>query len=81
MEVRVRYVHGFCTNHRKAVLASERCGCFYCERFFNPSEITEWIDEEQTALCPLCDIDAVLPESKTYTLDSHLLAAMHEAWF
>lgn len=36
-------------------------GCFYCITIYGSSEIKEWIDGGQTALCPHCGIDSVLP--------------------
>jgi hypothetical protein len=44
------------------------------------SEIAEWIDDGQTALCPRCGIDSVLPviDGKP---DVVLLWAMHRYWF
>lgn len=60
--------HRGCSNHREAVLAAERCGCFYCCAEFEPSAVTDWVgpasDDMQagtTALCPRCGIDAVIP--------------------
>ena len=71
----------FCGFHRRLLERSARCGCFYCERLFSPSEIEAWTDREQTALCPHCGIDAVLPEVPLYVLDAELLREMHEAFF
>lgn len=56
--------HDHCSHHREGLLASARSGCFYCGAVFPPAEIQEWVDEQdgvgQTALCPRCDIDAVI---------------------
>ena len=37
------------------------CGCFYCKNIFYAVDITEWTDEGQTALCPYCGVDSVIP--------------------
>ena len=62
--------------HRRAVLAADLCGCFYCLFTFPPSSIVEWVDFDddgvgQTALCPRCGIDSVVPSkpSRPVTLD------------
>ena len=36
---------------------------FYCNRIFDAEKIHEWIDDEngQTAVCPFCGIDSVIP--------------------
>lgn len=37
------------------------CGCYYCQKTFQLNDITEWTDEGQTALCPYCGVDSVIP--------------------
>jgi ssDNA-binding Zn-finger/Zn-ribbon topoisomerase 1 len=70
--------HIFCDNHRGDLQG--QCGCFYCQQTFPASEITEWIDGEQSALCPKCGIDSVLPSTKT-RIDAEFLEAMYDKWF
>lgn len=89
MRFNLKQIHGECGWHEKAVLSSELCGCFHCLSVFSPSEIAEWIEEPEdcprgpgkTALCPRCDIDAVLPESEFYEITPELLKAMYQEWF
>ena len=73
--------HTFCENHRPELEKDERCGCFYCLRIFQPSEIHRWIDSRGTALCPYCGIDAVLGESSGYPITEEFLSAMKRYWF
>ena len=84
-------IHRFSAHHRPLVETAARCGCFYCEAVFTPEEIKDWVDwpggEEdsspgQTALCPRCGIDAVLPDCPpSIVLSSDLLADMRHHWF
>lgn len=82
-------VHNLSSSHRDAVLKSDRCGCFYCGSFFPASEVEEWTIEPGfgavTALCPRCEIDAVLPSSAVkeagFELDPALLSQMKDYWF
>ena len=51
------------TLHREALLRSEVAACYYCLEKYAPSAITEWCDgdnQNQTAICPRCGIDAVV---------------------
>lgn len=61
------------------------CGCFYCKRIFKVSEINEWIDDESgnTAVCPYCGIDSVIPESTDgeYELTQEILQEMNQRFF
>ncbi len=76
-------IRRFCTRHRALLAESETAGCFHCGALFDPSEITEWIDEADgrvadagvTAACPRCGMDAVLP-SAAVPLSPGLLAEM-----
>jgi hypothetical protein len=93
----LKELHNYSANHRKSIEASNMCGCFYCLTMFKPPEITEWVDryiprsgpakydfsEGQTALCPKCGIDAVLPDNTGYMVlyPEITLKAMSEYWF
>jgi hypothetical protein len=52
----------FCFRNRVKIAETTRCGCFYCQAVFLGSEVREWVDDERTALCPRCGIDAVLAD-------------------
>jgi len=36
------------------------CGCYYCCKTFQFCNITQWVDNGETALCPKCRIDSVV---------------------
>ena len=73
--------HELCTHHREALKNAVRCGCFYCKRIYDPREITAWIDRHDTALCPYCGIDSVIPETEEYPLTTAFLKKMYHVWF
>lgn len=75
-------LHDLCRDNKAAVERSRRCGCFHCLRTFPASEVKEWIDRMsgETALCPHCRIDSVLPGSET-TISKATLRRMHARWF
>ena len=45
------------------IFRNPKIGCYGCVNFFKASDITEWIDNGQTALCPICGIDAVVVQT------------------
>ena len=55
------------------------CGCFYCFKEFAFERIAERIDDNETALCPYCGVDAVLGFASP-TADEQLLHEMHDRW-
>jgi hypothetical protein len=64
-------------NHRVELDGSAHCGCFFCFRTFPASEIKTWIDKEQTALCPLCGIDAVIGTASGFKIDDRFLRKLN----
>lgn len=66
----------------------EQCGCFYCLKIFSPSEIKEWIEEEDPdngkggkAICPYCGVDSVIGDSSGIPVTLNFLSKMKKLWF
>jgi hypothetical protein len=69
-------------NNRKLIESGEPsdwCGCFYCLGLFRASHIKKWVGLTEdgrrietetnlgmTAICPLCGVDAVIPEGSAF---------------
>jgi hypothetical protein len=73
--------HEHCSLHRAELEASAICGCFYCGETFLPTAIGEWIDDNQTALCPKCTIDSVIGSASGFPIKPEFLTRMHDHWF
>jgi hypothetical protein len=73
--------HKHCSKHRKELEASTTCGCFHCLAEFPYSAIQQWTDNEQTALCPKCEIDSVIGDASGFPVDRQFLTWMNEHWF
>lgn len=77
--------HKHSSNHRTELLASYRCGCFFCLKAYPPGDITEWVDEIDgvgtTAICPHCGIDSVIGSESGFPIAPDFLAAMKAHWF
>ncbi len=72
--------------HKKEILQSDYCGCFYCREIYSPAEIKEWTDTskpegEHTALCPHCGIDSVIGSSSGFPITKEFLEQMNSHWF
>lgn len=83
-------IHRFCTSNRPLMERSSSAGCICCGATFAPSEVRNWVPEYdpvtrqrtgETASCPRCGKDSVLPSAAPVTLNAHLLAAMQSYWF
>src|SRR5207249_281243 len=80
-ETAIRSAHEHCIRHRLEVMKSDVCGCFHCLAIYSPSRITEWVDEEQTALCAECGIDSVIGDRSGFPIAPEFLAEMKRHWF
>jgi len=76
-ESRLREAHGYSFKNARLVSESDECACFYCLNRFKPGDVYSWCDNSQTALCPRCCVDSVLPGR--YADD--FLVAMKRFWF
>jgi len=74
--------HEHSANHRPQLEASNLAGCFFCCATYSPSQIEEWVDDETTALCPKCGIDAVIGGASGFPIgDGKFLKEMNGIWF
>lgn len=65
---------------------SQTCGCCYCGRIFDASEITAEdvvteLGSEPTVWCPYCGIDAVFGDGCGITPTSSLFKRMYNIYF
>lgn len=68
----------------KSILDTSKCvGCFHCMTQFDASEITSYIENGETAECPFCDIDAVMPLAPFNNQQDRtdVLQQMHDYFF
>lgn len=71
----------YSANHRVQVLNSAFCGCFHCLTIFQPSEIIEWCDKAQTAICPHCNIDAIIGSGSGHKITDEFLNELNQQYF
>jgi hypothetical protein len=69
--------HKLSSHHRDQVIKTYEVSCFYCLKKYKSKEIKEWCDKGDTAICPKCGIDAVLP----FNMGTEALKDMHDHWF
>lgn len=73
--------HKYCYRNREMLEKDKKCGCFYCCKVYDPKEIDEWCDDDDTAICPHCGIDSVISESSGYPMTEKFLKEMYKYWF
>ncbi len=80
-EREMKALHDKCSENRELLTQAPRAACFYCRSRFHPSTITEWIGLRARALCPICGIDSVLPDTDAEPITDAMLVDMNRYWF
>jgi len=77
--------YNYCTGNRKMIEKDKKCGCFACLTIFDTDEIKKWklyeSTDTETAICPLCGVDAIISESSGYPITIKFLVGMFKYWF
>ncbi len=79
--IHIKEAHKHSSRHRSELSNSKVCGCFYCTDIFDCKNIQEWVDDDDTALCPTCGIDSVIGSASGYPINEEFLQAMKQFWF
>ncbi|NQY38032.1 MAG: hypothetical protein HRT37_24405 [Alteromonadaceae bacterium] len=72
----VEQMHDLSINN-KLTIQNTKCACFYCLKTFDGSDVVRFIDNGNTARCPACGTDAVLPR----IVDIDTLKELHKHYF
>ncbi|MGN0967121.1 MAG: cytoplasmic protein [Candidatus Coprovivens sp.] len=73
--------HKTSSHNKDLVKRSKICACFHCRTWFSSKEVNRWIPGEETAICPRCGIDSVIPDASGIQQDRDFVAEMHRYWF
>jgi hypothetical protein len=76
MTIKIEQAAKIAFKNRKLLADYKEVGCYYCLSIFKPEEIVAYTDKDETAICPRCNIDSVIP-----TTDEKILKTCHEYWF
>ena len=75
------------TQHNRAAVQDDRvCGCAHCLNFFPGMSVRSWVNvsedptewADDTAACPFCGHDAVLPSVSGWPMSVPFFYALHE---
>jgi len=67
--------------NKTALESVAKAGCYQCLEIYETKEIKEWTDQGQTALCPKCHVDSVIPSSSFNELTKEKLEEIKKYWF
>ena len=72
--------HEHTMGNRQEIERSMKCACFDCGEIYDASEVTEWTDNGNTALCPHCGMDCVMGDAAGYEFTTQFLRVMRQRW-
>jgi hypothetical protein len=81
VDMKLEGLHKKSINNKSNIDSETLCGCFYCETIFLGDKVSNYIDEGQTALCPICNVDSVIASDKKEIVNQSILKAMHSKYF
>jgi hypothetical protein len=81
INTRLEAAHRHCMASEDELRQSKAAECFYCKSIFPAAAVTQFLENEHTALCPGCMIDSVLGDASGFPIAPDFLAEMHQYWF
>lgn len=75
--------HKHSSAHKREILSSDICGCFYCLETYPPTEITNGLERDGSmcAICPKCGLNSVIGSASGYPITKEFLTKMRDYWF
>lgn len=67
--------------NKSSIKSCNNCGCYNCKKIFSTKEIQKWTDGWETAICPKCEIDSIIPDADDFELNEKSLNEIHNYWF
>lgn len=76
-----RQLPSFVFKNKSLLSISRNAGCYHCCKIFKADEVKEFTDEGETALCPICKVDAIIFDCIGYELTESNLQKSYKYWF
>lgn len=67
--------------NKNIISQSNKVGCYHCCKTFNYSDIKNFTDNDQTALCPFCSVDCIIADSQGVNISEEFLIKAKKFWF
>lgn len=80
-ESKLEILHAYSSHNRDLIMSANKCYCFHCLKVVESRMVNEYIDDNQTALCPYCHVDTLIPDSIDQLIDDEAIEKMHKYWF
>jgi hypothetical protein len=67
--------------NKKVIEQSANVGCYCCCKIFDPKEIKQYTDGDQTCICPHCNADCLVGDKSGFILNEEILNSAKKYWF
>jgi len=71
----------FAIKNKTLVDSSNNVGCFHCMKMIDKTTITQFTDNGQTVICPLCSIDSVIGDACGLEINEQNLIQANNFWY
>lgn len=71
-------------NNELDILQSKTCSCLFCQQNYSARKVSEWNTDknnQMSAVCPECGMDAVVGDASGYVLDDDDIETLHKTYF
>lgn len=73
MELNAKEVIKKAFRNKEYLEISKCCGCYHCAKKFVFTEIVQYVDNEETAICPYCGMDSVIGTEMGFNITTSFL--------
>lgn len=80
-KIKVKRLHAYSSNNKDLIEKSEYCYCFFCKKKIESNQIVRYLENEDTALCPYCGVDSIIPDCVDVVIDDKTIDNMYNYWF
>jgi hypothetical protein len=79
--ITIKQLAHFAFKNKNLQNVAVNAGCYHCTKIFKATDVKEYTDAGQTALCPLCSIDSVVFDNAGFELTEDSLKKAYQYWF
>lgn len=80
-ESQLNILQAYSSHNKKYIDTADSCYCFHCKSSFKATDIVSYTDNGQTALCPKCHVDTIIPDSINHEVNESIIEEMNKYWF
>ena len=74
-------LHTYTLKNKSLIEKSKICYCYHCKNKILVEDIVDYLDEGETAVCPKCNVDSLIPDCIDEEITDKVIDDMNRYWF